>query len=534
MKLLLMSLLLAGLPPWISHATACPEHEGNTAKAAYVVMTDGGGDAKAPCIVKTIAMAPDHAGAKGELQYIVTSSGDAPQFVSADGKDGHAYAFVTAGGSNDGRSEDKNIVWVGDPEDAKKRAWLGVSIGEVPESLASQLDIEGQGVLVLNVVENSPADDADFKTHDIILAINGEEVEGKTGRAISLIKSNKPGDELDVVILRDGRERELTVELGSRGDAKDMSFAFKFGDGPAAELQEKVRTRAKIMKRGEGGEWVIKDIGDIKSLKNLPKNIKMFMPKSGTHSTQVFVSGDEKKIKTSVEQDGSTITITQEGVGPITVTRADEDGRETEKEYASADQLAENDEEAHELWEKIGENVVVHLDLDAIEIPDIELPDLDFSFIELPEFNFEFDAEEFEKNAEEWAEHMEQWGEEYGEHMKEWGQKYGRQWKEWAEKFGAQFEDLDEGEVPKNLFFPKMPIFPGHNGDKRFPGLMHMRHQAGHAQHTFDVASDGSIKVRIRRGGSELVQTFDDADDLADRNPKLFKKYQRMTELEDK
>ena len=531
MKLLLMSLLLAGLPPWISYATACPEHEGDTVKASYVVMTDGEGDAKAPCIVKTIAMAPGHAGDKGELQYIVTSSGDAPQFVSADGEDGHAYAFVTASGSNDGRSEDKNIVWVGGPKDAKERGWLGVSIGEVPASLASQLDIEGQGILVLNVVEGSPADDAGFKEHDIILSIDGEEVEGKAGRAISLIKSNKPGDELDVVILRDGHERELTVELGSRADAKGMNFAFKFGDGPAAELQEKVRTRAKIMKRGEGGEWVIKDIGEIESIKNLPKNIQMFMPKSGTHSTQIFVSGDEKKIKTIVEQDGSTITITQEGDGPITVTRTDEDGRETEEEYADSDELADDDEEAYDLWEKIGDNVVVHLDLDAIEIPDFEMPDLDFSAIELPDFQFEFDTEEWEKNAEEWRTHMEEFGEEYGEKMRAFGEEYGQEWKEWAEEFGAQFEGLEDGEVPDNIKLPSMPMFLGH-GNKPFPGLMHMRHHGGKAQHTFDVASDGSIKVQIRRGGSELVQTFDDVDDLADRNPKLFKKYERMMGLE--
>jgi len=532
MKLLLMSLLLAGLPPWVSYVTACPEHEGATVKATMVVMTDGEGDAKAPCIVKTIAIAPGYGEAEGELQYIVTTSGDAPQFVSADGKDGHAYAFVLSDGNKDGRSEEE-IVWVGSPKDAKERAWLGVSIGEVSESLAAQLDIEGQGVLVLNVVEDSPADDAGFQPHDIILAIDGKEVEGKTGRAISLIKSNKPGDELEVVILRDGREETLTVELGSRADAHLMNFSFKFGDGPAAELHEKIRTRARIMKRGEGGEWVIKDLGDIKALKNLPKNIRMFVPQSGTHSTEIYVSGDEKKIKTTVEQDGSTITITQDGDGPITVTRTDEDGRETEEEYASADELADTDEEAHELWEKIGDNIVVHLDLDGIDIPDFELPDLDFSGFELPNFHFEFDIKEWEKNAEEWAAHMEEFGEEYGEKMRVWGEEYGQQWEKWGEEFGAQFEGLEDGEVPSDIKIPTVPMFLHHNGNNPFPGLMHRRHHAGKPRHTFDVASDGSIKVRIRKGGSELVQTFNDADDLAERNPKLFNKYERLMELED-
>ena len=38
------------------------------------------------------------------------------------------------------------------------RGWLGISIGQVPASLAAQLDTGDAGVIVLNVVEDSPAD----------------------------------------------------------------------------------------------------------------------------------------------------------------------------------------------------------------------------------------------------------------------------------------------------------------------------------------------------------------------------------------
>lgn len=519
MKLLLLSLLLAGLPPWLSQAVACPEHEGGAKKSRVVIKTSGDGDA--PCIVKS-----------GDgAQFVIATAGGAPCVFTADGKSAHTFAFTVTDDKNDGRSED-SVVWVGSKKDAKDRAWLGVSIGDVPEALASQLDIEESGVLVLNVVDGSPADDAGFKKHDIILSVDGNEVEGKTGRAISLIKSNKPGDEVDIVILRDGREETLTVELGSRADVKGMKFEFKFGGAPTAELEERVRTRVRILKRGDSDKWIVEELGDLKALKDLPRHIQMFMPKSGRHSTKIYVRNNKRKIKTSVESDGSTIVIEREGDGPITVRRVDEDGRESEVEYDSADELAKADEEAYELWEKVGDSVVVHLDLDAIEMPDIEIPDIDFSAIKIPDFHFEFDTDAWQEHMEEWKENMEAFGEVYGDKIREWGEGYGQKWEEWAEKFGEQFEGLAEGEVPDDIKFPSMPMFFDHDGNKPFPGLMQLRRHTSKPKHTFEVAGDGSIEVRIRRGDSELVQVFDDKDDLAERNPKLFKKYERMMGLD--
>lgn len=521
MKLLLLSLLLGGLPPWLSQVVACPEHEGNGKKSRVLIMTKGDGDA--PCIVKS-----------GDgAQFVFAASGAAPCVLASGGKGGHVFAFTVGDDKKDGRSE-PSVVWVGSKKDAKERAWLGVSIGDVPEALASQLDIEGSGVLVLNVVDGSPADDAGFMKHDIILSVDGDDVEGKTGRAISLIKSNKPGDEVDIVIVRDGREETLTVELGSRADVKGMTLDFKFGDVPTAELEERVRTHIRILERGDGNEWVLKDLGDLKALKNLPRHIRRFMPKSGTHSTQIFVQDNKRKIKTSVESDGSTIIIEQEGDGPITVTRIDEDGRESEVDYDSADELADDDEEAYALWEKVGDNVVIHLDLDAIEMPDIEIPAIDFSAFKIPDFHFEFDTDAWQEHAAVWEEHMKAWGEKYGREWQEWGEGYGQQWEEWAEKFGEQFEGLAEGEVPDDIKIPSMPMFLDHDGNKPFGGLMQLRQHTSRPKHTFEVAGDGSIEVRIRRGDSELVQVFDDEDDLADRKPKLFKKYERMMGLDNK
>ena len=61
---------------------------------------------------------------------------------------------------------------------------------------------------------------------------------------------------------------------------------------------------------------------------------------------------------------------------------------------------------------------------------------------------------------------------------------------------------------------------------------MHLRSLAK-PKHTFEVQTDGTIEVRIRKGDSELVQIFRDEDDLARRSPELYDKYDRLMSLEE-
>lgn len=44
-------------------------------------------------------------------------------------------------------------------------------------------------------------------------------------------------------------------------------------------------------------------------------------------------------------------------------------------------------------------------------------------------------------------------------------------------------------------------------------------------KHTFEARPDGTIEGKIRKGDSELVQLYKNADNLARRNPELSAKY---------
>jgi serine protease Do len=87
------------------------------------------------------------------------------------------------------------------------RGFLGVLV-----SLAE----EGQnGVLVREVTPDSPAAKAGLKAGDRVIKIGDEEVRD-VEKFMRTVAAKKPGDQLLLGILRDGKERNLTATLGDR------------------------------------------------------------------------------------------------------------------------------------------------------------------------------------------------------------------------------------------------------------------------------------------------------------------------------
>jgi regulator of sigma E protease len=74
--------------------------------------------------------------------------------------------------------------------------------------------IAGDGVMVRAVVENSPAEEAGIESGDIILEIDGQPVRTQ-GDVQSIINSAEQGEEITLLLLRNGQgqERTLTPEL---------------------------------------------------------------------------------------------------------------------------------------------------------------------------------------------------------------------------------------------------------------------------------------------------------------------------------
>ncbi len=71
-----------------------------------------------------------------------------------------------------------------------------------------------EGVGVVEVTKNSPASQANIEAGDIITKINDEKVDTRAYLKYNLYKYNV-GDEIKVTLYRDGKEKTVTVKLGS-------------------------------------------------------------------------------------------------------------------------------------------------------------------------------------------------------------------------------------------------------------------------------------------------------------------------------
>ncbi len=72
---------------------------------------------------------------------------------------------------------------------------------------------EVTGILVTQVIEDSPADDAGLKQGDVILEIEADKV-NKVGHFRNRIALTAPGTKVRLTILRDGQEEKLNVIIG--------------------------------------------------------------------------------------------------------------------------------------------------------------------------------------------------------------------------------------------------------------------------------------------------------------------------------
>ncbi len=89
----------------------------------------------------------------------------------------------------------------------REEGFLGVGLNERRDG--------GQGAIIETVDEGTPAAAAGMLAGDIVIAIDDNAIDGASG-LIAAIRDREPGDEVEIVVLRDGERRTLTVVLTNR------------------------------------------------------------------------------------------------------------------------------------------------------------------------------------------------------------------------------------------------------------------------------------------------------------------------------
>ena len=98
------------------------------------------------------------------------------------------------------------------------RGWLGVVIQEVNRDLAESFGLDKpQGALVARVLDGSPAAEAGLKPGDIITHFDGEPIEFSS-ELPHLVGRVRAGSKAKVRVVRESRQRTLTVDVGELAD----------------------------------------------------------------------------------------------------------------------------------------------------------------------------------------------------------------------------------------------------------------------------------------------------------------------------
>lgn len=191
-------------------------------------------------------------------------------------------------------------------EVAVPKYWIGLAGAAIPPDhlLRAQVDLpEGQGLLVANVVPDSPAAKAGIKQHDILLRANDSDLHEMQNLVEIVSQEGDKDGKISIEILRKGKKETVAVTPEERpadvpnqrlGNVGPQGFNFGGGQLPEdfpAELLERFQGRVPFEGRGfEGGPRVGR----------LPDGVSVNIAREEGKPTQVTINrGDETWVVSS-------------------------------------------------------------------------------------------------------------------------------------------------------------------------------------------------------------------------------------------
>ncbi len=101
-----------------------------------------------------------------------------------------------------------------------RRGWLGVRIQQVTDEIAESLNIKpARGALIAGIDDKGPAKPAGIEPGDVIVKFDGHDI--REMRDLPRIVADTPvGKDVQVVVIRKGKEQTKTVKLGQLEDSE--------------------------------------------------------------------------------------------------------------------------------------------------------------------------------------------------------------------------------------------------------------------------------------------------------------------------
>jgi predicted metalloprotease with PDZ domain len=124
---------------------------------------------------------------------------------------------------------------------------IGVRVQNLTEQLGSYFGVkDGQGALITEVEEETPAEKAGLKAGDVIVKVDGDDIED-TGDLMQAISEKEKGDQAEITVIRDRASKNFNVEVeespswhsGNLGDLDQFKVFVDRANGPySSRLEE--------------------------------------------------------------------------------------------------------------------------------------------------------------------------------------------------------------------------------------------------------------------------------------------------------
>ncbi len=267
-----------------------------------------GGDSKARiAVVKEV-------GAEGQAGTAAASEG-APVFaftekVNTDGKVENRLIRVDGGRLTLTDNPTFLVRSIADGEQfAAGKYWIGVACSEVPPAVRAQVKLpEKVGLLVENVLPDSPAAKAGFKLFDVLIAVEDGAPFTEVKQLLAKVEEAKP---LKLKILRGGKEEAIEVtpaerpksegdflkfvDVQAQGGAAGGLAAFVGGAGQASGNLNLIEKAAKdfVLVRPSAGLMLPPNVG--KPGSGLPENLRITITREGKQPAKILVERKQQE-----------------------------------------------------------------------------------------------------------------------------------------------------------------------------------------------------------------------------------------------
>ncbi len=231
-----------------------------------------------------------------------------------------------------------------------KRTYMGVFLMDLDDKTKKKLKLkESFGIMISDIVKDSPADEAGLKDKDVLLTFDDEKIY-TTDQLIKMLKNFKPEDKVSLEVFRGKKTKKLKLVLGEKEDKLNYFFSEKDDSFDVFNTPENVLfyqydlpghnkwigvqldlKKQKTMKDGE--ETITRETTITKVLEGTPAE------KAGLKDGDIIIAVEKDKnleigkaIKGKEIGDEVTLTIERDGkTQDIVVTIGEREFHESEK-----------------------------------------------------------------------------------------------------------------------------------------------------------------------------------------------------------